>query len=60
MIIFTTIGVIAVIAFLLLCLMAILEAKGKRQDRDKLFRDMEKIDSLTDNDLIEEIQRNER
>ena len=60
MIIFTVLGIITAITFLLLCLMAILEAKGKRQDRDKLFRDMDKIDSLTDDDLIDEIQSNER
>tara|TARA_R110000850_G_C9678128_1_gene437589 strand:- start:382 stop:564 length:183 start_codon:yes stop_codon:yes gene_type:complete len=60
MIIFTVLGIITAITFLFICLMAILEAKGKRQDRDKLIRDMEKIDSLTDNDLIEEIQSNER
>ena len=60
MIIFTTIGVIAVITFLLLCLMAILEAKAKRKEKDKLVWNMEKIDSLTDDELIEEIQSNER
>ena len=40
--------------------MAILEAKAKRVTKEKLLRDMEKIDSLTDDELIEEIQSNER
>ena len=60
MIIFTVLGIITAITFLLLCLMTILEVKAKRITKQKLIRDMEKIDSLTDNDLIEEIQRNER
>ena len=34
--------------------------KGFLKMSQKLIRDMEKIDSLTDNDLIEEIQSNER
>ena len=60
MIIFTVLGIITAITFLLLCLMTILEVKAKRITKQKLIRDMEKIDSLTDNDLIEEIQSNER
>ena len=60
MIIFTVLGIITAITFLLLCLMTILEVKAKRITKEKLLRDMEKIDSLTDNDLIEEIQSNER
>ena len=60
MIIFTVLGIITAITFLLLCLMAILEAKAKRVTKEKLLRDMEKIDSLTDDELIEEIQSNER
>ena len=60
MIIFTVLGIITAITFLLLCLMTILEVKAKRITKQKLLRDMEKIDSLTDNDLIEEIQSNER
>ena len=60
MIIFTVLGIITAITFLLLCLMTILEVKAKRITKEKLIRDMEKIDSLTDNDLIEEIQSNER
>ena len=60
MIIFTVLGIITAITFLLLCLMAILEAKGKRQAKEKFFWNMEKIDSLTDDDLINEIKNNER
>ena len=60
MIIFTILGIITAITFLLLCLMAILEAKGKRQEKEKFFWNMEKIDSLTDDDLINEIKNNER
>ena len=60
MIIFTVLGIITAITFLLLCLMAILEAKGKRQEKEKFFWNMEKIDSLTDDDLINEIKNNER
>ena len=57
MIIFTVLGIITAITFLFICLMAILEAKGKRQDRNNLLRDMNKIKPLTDDDLIDEIQR---
>ena len=60
MIIFTVLGIITAITFLLLCLMAILEAKAKRQAKEKFFWNMEKIDSLTDDDLINEIKNNER
>jgi len=40
--------------------MTILEVKAKRITKEKLLRDMEKIDSLTDDELIEKIQSNER
>ena len=60
MIIFTVLGIITAITFLLLCLMTILEVKAKRITKEKLLRDMEKIDSLTDDELIEKIQSNER
>tara|TARA_R110000824_G_scaffold265935_1_gene454871 strand:- start:298 stop:480 length:183 start_codon:yes stop_codon:yes gene_type:complete len=60
MIIFTVLGIITAITFLFICVMAILEAKAKRVTKEKLLRDMEKIDSLTDDELIEEIQSNER
>tara|TARA_R110000744_G_scaffold71745_4_gene144634 strand:+ start:140 stop:322 length:183 start_codon:yes stop_codon:yes gene_type:complete len=60
MIIFTVLGIITSIFILMIIVMSILEGKGKRRKKEKFLWNMEKIDSLTDNDLIEEIQSNER
>ena len=60
MIIFTILGIITTIAFFLICIMAIMEGKGKRKINEKVIWNMDKLEPLTDSDLIDEIQSNER
>tara|TARA_R110002074_G_scaffold207712_1_gene376240 strand:- start:281 stop:463 length:183 start_codon:yes stop_codon:yes gene_type:complete len=60
MIIFTVLGIITAIFFFVISLMAILEAGIKRKAREKFFWNMEKVEPLTDDELIDEIQSNER
>ena len=40
--------------------MAIMEGKGKRKINKKVIWNMDKLEPLTDSDLIDEIQSNER
>ena len=60
MIIFTVLGILTALFFFIVILMAILESKAKRIKKDKILWNMDKVETLTDNDLIDEIQNNER
>jgi|TARA_R110000796_G_scaffold17321_2_gene53426 hypothetical protein len=60
MIIFTVLGILTALFFFVVIIMAILEAKAKRINKDKILWNMDKVETLTDNDLIDEIQNNER
>lgn len=60
MIIFTVIGILTAIFFFVVIIMSIIETRIKNRTNNKLFWNMEKLETLTDSDLIDEIQRNER
>ena len=60
MIIFTVLGILTALFFFVVIIMAILEAKAKIINKDKILWNMDKVETLTDNDLIDEIQNNER
>jgi predicted membrane protein len=60
MIIFTVIGILTAIFFFVVIMMSIIETRIKNRTNNKLFWNMEKLETLTDSDLIDEIQRNER
>jgi len=59
MIIFTVLGIITAVFFFVVSLMAILEAGVKRRRKEKYLWNMDKLEPLTDNELINEIQNNE-
>jgi predicted membrane protein len=60
MIIFTVIGIFTAIFFFVVIIMSIIETRIKNRINNKLFWNMDKLETLTDSDLIDEIQRNER
>ena len=60
MIIFTLLGILTAIFFFIVIMMSIIETRIKNRTNNKLFWNMEKLEKLTDSDLIDEIQRNER
>ena len=60
MIIFTLLGIFTAIFFFVVIIMSIIETRIKNRTNNKLFWNMEKLEKLTDSDLIDEIQRNER
>ena len=60
MIIFTVIGILTAIFFFVVIMMSIIETRIKNRTNNKLFWNMEKLEPLTDSDLIDEIQNNER
>ena len=60
MIIFTVIGILTAIFFFVVIIMSIIETRIKNRTNNKLFWNMEKLETLTDSDLIDEIQNNER
>jgi len=60
MIIFTVIGIFTAIFFFVVIMMSIIETRIKNRTNNKLFWNMEKLETLTDSDLIDEIQNNER
>ena len=60
MIIFTVIGILTAIFFFVVIIMSIIETRIKNRTNNKLFWNMDKLETLTDSDLIDEIQRNER
>jgi len=60
MIIFTVLGIFTAIFFFVVIMMSIIETRIKNRTNNKLFWNMEKLETLTDSDLIDEIQNNER
>jgi predicted membrane protein len=60
MIIFTVIGIFTAIFFFVVIIMSIIETRIKNRINNKLFWNMDKLETLTDSDLIDEIQNNER
>lgn len=60
MIIFTALGIFTAIFFFVVIIMSIIETRIKNRTKEKLFWNMEKLEPLTDSDLIDEIQNNER
>ena len=60
MIIFTLLGIFTAIFFFVVILMSIIETRIKNRTKEKFLWNMEKLEKLTDSDLIDEIQRNER
>ena len=60
MIIFTLLGILTSIFFFTVILMSIIETRIKNRTNNKLFWNMDKLETLTDSDLIDEIQNNER
>ena len=60
MIIFTVIGIFTAIFFFVVIIMSIIETRIKNRTNNKLFWNMDKLETLTDSDLIDEIQKNER
>ena len=60
MIIFTVIGIFTAIFFFVVIIMSIIETRIKNTTNNKLFWNMDKLETLTDSDLIDEIQNNER
>ena len=60
MIIFTVLGILTALFFFVVILIAILESKAKRIKKNKILWNMDKVETLTDDDLIDEIKNNER
>lgn len=60
MIIFTLLGILTAIFFFVVIIMSIIETRIKNRTNNKLFWNMDKLETLTDSDLIDEIQNNER
>ena len=60
MITFTVIGIFTAIFFFVVIIMSIIETRIKNRTNNKLFWNMDKLETLTDSDLIDEIQNNER
>ena len=60
MIIFIVLGIFTAIFFFVVIMMSIIETRIKNRINNKLFWNMDKLETLTDSDLIDEIQNNER
>ena len=56
MIIFTLLGIFTAIFFFVVIMMSIIETRIKNRTNNKLFWNMDKLEKLTDSDLIDEIQ----
>ena len=57
MIIFTVLGILTALFFLMVILMAILESKAKRINKDKILWNMDKVETRTgglENDRLNE------
>ena len=59
MIIFTLLGIFTAIFFFIVILMSIIETRIRNRTKEKFLWNMEKLEPLTDQDLINEIQNNE-
>jgi hypothetical protein len=53
-------GIFTAIFFFVVIMMSIIETRIKNITNNKLFWNIDKLETLTDSDLIDEIQRNER
>jgi predicted membrane protein len=56
MIIFTVIGIFTAIFFFVVIIMSIIETRIKNRINNKLFWNMDKLETLTDSDLIDEVE----
>ena len=56
MIIFTVIGIFTAIFFFVVIIMSIIETRIKNRTNNKLFWNMDKLETLTDSDLIDEVE----
>ena len=56
MIIFTILGIFTAIFFFVVIMMSIIETRIKNRTNNKLFWNMEKLETLTDSDLIDEVE----
>ena len=56
MIIFTVIGILTAIFFFVVIMMSIIETRIKNRTNNKLFWNMDKLETLTDSDLIDEVE----
>jgi len=59
MIIFTLLGIFTAIFFFIVIMMSIIETRIRNRTKEKFLWKMEKLEPLTDQDLIDEIQNNE-
>jgi len=60
MIIFTILGILTAIFFFIVVMMSIIETRIKNRTTANLFYKMDKIKPLTEKDLTNDIQENER
>jgi len=60
MIIFTILGILTSIFFFIVILISIIESRIKNRTKEKFLWNMEKLEPLTDKDLTNDIQNNER
>ena len=60
MIIFTVLGILTSIFFFIVILISIIESRIKNRTKEKFLWNMEKLEPLTDKDLIDEIQSNDK
>ena len=60
MIIFTVLGIFTGIFFFVVIIMSIIETRIKNRTKEKFLWNMENIEPLTDSDLIDEIQSNDK
>ena len=60
MIIFTILGILTAIFFFIVVMMSIIETRIKNRTTANLFYKMDKIKPLTEKDLTNDIQNNER
>ena len=60
MIIFTMLGILTSIFFFIVILISIIESRIKNRTKEKFLWNMEKLEPLTEKDLTNDIQNNER
>jgi len=60
MIIFTILGILTSIFFFIVILISIIESRIKNRTKEKFLWNMEKLEPLTEKDLTNDIQNNER
>ena len=60
MIIFTVLGIGTAIFFFIVIMMSIIETRIRNRTKEKFLWNMEKYEPLTEDELIDEIENNER